>query len=434
MNVQQTITPPPGAKPSAEIAETLGLGKARKRRWLSRRRVLAALVIVAALAIGYSMLGGGDTGTVRYITQNAKRGALTEAVTATGTVEPTNKVEISSEQSGTVRSVFADYNDSVKTGETLAVLDTEKLSAAERHAEATLDVQKAQVQEAEATLAEAKQALDRTQALTEKSFASRATQETAEATYRRAVAALAVAKANVEVAEADLETARTNLRKATILSPIDGVVLSRSVEPGQTVAASLSAPVLFTLAENLASMQLEVDVDEADVGQVHAGQDATFTVEAYRDRRFPAKVAEVRYASETTNNVVTYTAVLTLDNTDLLLRPGMTATADIVTAKVDDALLVPNAALRYAPPETAKRATRRGSGLLSYLMPRPPRDRGVAKPQETSDGARSIYVLQNGEPEKVMVKVGATDGTWTEVTEGQLQEGAAVITDSTTGK
>ena len=152
--------------------------------------------------------------------------------------------------------------------------------------------------------------------MTQKDFASQATKDSTEATYRRAVAGVAVAKANVQVAQADVSTAETNLKKATIVSPIHGVVLSRSVEPGQTVAASLQAPVLFTIAEDLASMQLEVDIDEADVGQVHAGQDATFTVEAYRDRRFQAKVKEVRYASQTINNVVTYTAVLSLDNSD----------------------------------------------------------------------------------------------------------------------
>ncbi len=430
MNIQQKITP------ASDVAKTLGLGASPARGWLSRRNLaLGALAAVALVAVYLVFFGSGDSaGTVRYVTQAAKRGALTETVTATGTVEPTNKVEISSELSGTVKEVKADFNDRVETGQVLAVLDTDKLEADVAHARATLAMRNAQVQDAEATLAEAKQNYDRTLALTAKDFASTATREQTQAAYQRAVAGVAVAKANVEVADADLLTAETNLKKATIRSPINGVVMSRTVEPGQTVAASLQAPVLFTLAENLASMQLEVDVDEADVGSVHEGQDATFTVEAFRDRSFPAKVTKVRVAPETINNVVTYTAVLSLDNSELLLRPGMTATADIVVKKVDDALLIPNAALRFAPAETETTPSRRGSGILSLLLPRPPRGGGVAKVEETADGGRSVYVLKDGAPEKMTVHVGASDGAWTEVVDGPLTAGTQVIVDSATAK
>ncbi len=426
MNMQQNIRPP------ADVAETLELGKARARGWLSRRTVLLGVLAVLALVALYFFVFAGSATSVRYLTEPAKRGALTEVVTATGTVEPTNQVEISSELSGTVKEVLVDYNDQVTEGQVLAVLDTDKLEADVAHARATLAMRNAQVQDADATLAEAKQAYDRALALTEKDFASAATREQAQATYQRAVAALAVAKANVDVAQADLLTAETNLKKATIRSPINGVVMSRSVEPGQTVAASLQAPVLFTIAENLASMQLEVDVDEADVGQVQKGQDATFTVDAFRDRTFPAEVSTVRVAPVTINNVVTYTAVLSLDNTDMLLRPGMTATAEIVVKKVDDALLIPNAALRFAPASTATSTRSSGGGLLRMLLPRPPRAEDVAKVEETADGGRAVYVLKDGAPQKVVVHVGASDGTWTEVLDGPLQAGAAVITDSRT--
>ncbi len=430
MNVQQKVSP--------DLAKTLGLGESKARRRFSARNIIvAALAVAVLLGIYVLFFSGGSGDTVRYVTQPAKRGSLTETVTATGTVEPTNKVEISSELSGTVREVLVDYNDEVTAGEVLARLDTDKLEAEVSHARATLAMREAQRQDAEATLNEADLAYQRARTLKERDFASQAAQEQAEATYQRALAGVAVAKANVAVAQADLDTAETNLKKASILSPINGVVLSRSVDPGQTVAASLQAPVLFTIAEDLAQMQLEVDIDEADVGQVKAGQKATFTVEAYRDRTFDAEVKEVRYASETINNVVTYTAVLSLDNSDLLLRPGMTATADITVKQVDDAILVPNAALRFTPPATAASSTtsssRSGSGLLRFLLPRPPRGEGVANTEAGADGTRAIYVLDNGAPKKVSVKTGASDGNFTEVLDGPIEAGTPVVTDSVTG-
>ncbi len=428
MNMQQKIAPP------ADMAEKLGLDAKRTRRWLSRRNlVLAGLLAAALLALYFFAFGGESSSSLTYVTTPAKQGPIVETVTATGTVEPTNQVAVSSELSGTMKEVLADFNDQVKAGQILAVLDTDKLTAEVSHSRAELAMRNAQVQDAEATLAEAKQSYDRTNTLTEKNYASTAARDSAEATYQRAVAGVAVAKANVAVAEADLLADETNLKKATIRSPIDGVVLTREVEPGQTVAASLQAPQLFTIAENLASMQLEVDVDEADVGQVKPGQGATFTVDAFRDRTFPAEVSTVRVAPETINNVVTYTTVLTLDNSELLLRPGMTATAEIVTKKVDDALLIPNAALRFSLPEATKTKGSSSGGLLRMLMPRPPREASVAKVEETADGGRAIYVLENGAPRKITVHVGATDGTWTEVTDGPLKAGAAVIVDSKTG-
>lgn len=431
MNMQQKIPP------SADLATTLGLGQSEARRRLSKRNVAVAALASAVLVGAYFLFFAGGAGDeMRYVTELAKRGALTETVTATGTVEPTNEVQISSELSGTVRDVLVDYNDEVKAGDVLARLDTDKLDAEVSHARATLAMRAAQQQDAAATLNEAELAYQRARALMERDFASQATRDSAEATYQRALAGVAVAKANVEVAEADLVTAETNLEKASIRAPIDGVVLVRSVEPGQTVAASLQAPVLFTIAEDLAAMQLEVDIDEADVGQVKTGQKATFTVEAFRDRGFDAQVTAVRYAPETINNVVTYTAVLSLDNSELLLRPGMTATADIIVKSVEDAVLVPNEALRFAPAGAATETAGRSSGggsLLRYLMPRPPRDAsGVAVTETAADGARTLYVLKDGTPEKVSIRTGASDGSFTEVLDGAIEPGTPVITDAVT--
>ncbi|WP_224407418.1 efflux RND transporter periplasmic adaptor subunit [Afifella sp. IM 167] len=428
MNVHQEIVP------EAEISETLGLGKKGRRRFFSAGRILGLLLVLVVLAgCWYVFAGGGSADEVRYVSEAARRGAITETVTATGTVEPTNKVEVSSELSGTVEKVFADYNDEVTSGEILASLDTDTLDAAVENARATLAVKKAQVEEAQATLSESEKAWERAQQLGQKDFASKSDQESAEATWRRAIAGLAVAKANVQVAEAELRSKETSLKKATIRSPINGVVLSRDIDPGQTVAASLEAPELFTIAEDLASMQLEVAVDEADVGAVSAGQKATFTVDAYRDRRFEAQVEVVRYASETVNDVVTYTAVLKLDNSELLLRPGMTATADITVKNVADALLVPNAALRFAPPAVSAADESSGS-FLDKLIPHPPARTEVEKVADDGTGGRSIYVLEDGAPKKIAVEVGASDGSWTEVLSGSLKEGDAVITDAASTK
>jgi len=348
-------------------------------------------------------------------------------VTATGTVEPTNEVSISSELSGTVREVLADYNDTVKAGEVLARLDTDKLKASVSLAKATKAAREADVQQAQATADETAATLTRTSDLAAKGLSAQQALDSAVAADDRAQAALASARANLQIAEANLSIAETDLTKAEIVSPIDGVVLSRDIEVGQIVAASFSAPELFTLAEDLGKMQLEVDVDEADMGKVKAGDPATFTVEAFSNQRFPAEITMVRYSPETVEGVVTYKAILTVDNSDLVLRPGMTATADITVETVKDTLQVPNAALRYSPPvETVSRNS--GSGLIGLIMPRPP----SRNSQTASNGTSSeVYVLRNGAPVAVPVEVGSSDGTNTAVT-GDLKAGDSVIVSSRT--
>lgn len=416
-------------RPSAEVAQTLGLDGER-RGWLRRHRLALGGLLLLALAAGlWLALGGGrERETLRYLAEPARRGPLTVTVTATGTVEPTNQVEISSELSGIVRSVAVDFNDRVRVGQPLAELDTDKLEAEVAHARAALAAMRAKVAEARATLAEARRSYDRTRSLAAKEFSTEAALDAARAAWERAQAGLALAEADVEVAEAELLLDETNLRKACICSPIDGVVLSRNVEPGQTVASSLQAPVLFTLAENLASMQLEVDIDEADVGRVREGQEASFTVEAYQDRRFEARVSELRFAPKTIEGVVTYTAVLELDNSELLLRPGMTATAEVVVARLDDALLIPNAALRFAPPARQEEAETRS--FLQRVLPHPPANVEVPRLAEGPAGERRVWLLRDGAPEAAALRVGASDGTWTEVVEGPLQAGDPVVVDA----
>jgi HlyD family secretion protein len=257
--------------------------------------------------------------------------------------------------------------------------------------------------------------------------------DTAKATLARAQADEASAKALVAQAEATLNVNRTDLSKAVIHSPIDGVVLTRAVEPGQTVAASFASPVLFTLAEDLKKMELLVDVDEADVGQVQKGQEATFTVDAYQDREFPAHITQVRYGSETVEGVVTYKAVLRVDNTSLVLRPGMTATAVITVKKIENALLIPNAALRFAPPQAPQADKPDNGSVLSAIMPHPPSSESKSSENVNGKGKEQrAWILRSGQLTAIPITKGASDGLWTEVTGGKLEAGIEVVTDMET--
>jgi len=414
-------------KVKADIEAVLGLGKPKSPLRRARPLLMLAAVATAAVLL-YVLLGpSGSNNGVRYVTEPVTKGDLTVTVTATGTVQPTNEVEVSSELSGIVREVLVDYNSAVTTGQTLAVLDTDKLNSTVDNSRAKLQAAQAKVSEAEATVLETRLERDRQQQLVTKRVGAQQQLETAEAAHERALAALESAKADAAAASADLALNETNLSKAVIRSPITGVVLARTVEPGQTVASSLQAPVLFTLAEDLTKMEVQVDVDEADVGQVQEGQKATFSVDAYPDKKFSATIRELRYGSEVVQGVVTYKAVLTTDNTELLLRPGMTATAEIVVAHVQDALTVPNASLRFSPPSDEAVDKR---NFLQKLMPGPPRMRRPSSPQQPTGSERKLWILNNGSPEEVAVTVGATDGKRTAIVRSSLTPGQAVIVDS----
>jgi HlyD family secretion protein len=397
---------------------------------------VAAASLIALAALGLALLrDGGKTQAPRYQTEPATRGTLVVTVSATGNLQPTNKVDVGCEISGTVESVLIDDNDRVKKGQLLARLDTSKLADQVVKSGAALAAAEAQVLQMEATVVEARATLARLRQVAELSggkVPSKAEIETAEANVKRAEANESNAGAAVGQAKAALSSDETNLSKATIRSPIDGVVLKRNVEPGQTVAASLQAPVLFTLAENLSQMRLQVDVDEADVGQVRDGQPATFGVDAYPGRRYVARIARVHFGSQTKENVVSYVAELTVANPDLSLRPGMTATAEITTAKRENVLQVPNAALRFTPAATSQPAKKNSTGLVGSLMPRPPAAT-TAKRANGSAGngePRHVYVLKDGVPVAVPVTVGVTNGRTTEVTSESIKEGDPVITES----
>ena len=392
------------------------------RRW---GWALTALLLVLAAIGGWVYWSGRDGagGGVIHVTEAVTRGTLTVNVIATGTVQPTRQVDVSSELSGTLVEVAADYNDRVEAGAVLARLDDTKPKARVANSEASLDAAKARVDQAEANLYEAQSNYEAQGRLDKLGATSRRDFIGYETPYKNAKAALAIAKADVVLAEAALASDRSDLEKTVIRSPINGVVLDRAADPGQIVASSLSAPTLFTIAEDLRSMELRVDVDEADIGKVRVGNAASFTVDAYSGRAFSAKITQVRYAPETTEGVVTYKAVLTVENDDLALRPGMTATATITVDRVEDALLVPNAALRYAPPQIVEDGAS-GSGLLGLIMPRRPADPGSG-----AASGRSVWVLRDGAPVEVPVEIGPSDGKHTVILSGALEAGDAAITD-----
>ena len=418
------------AVPGADITQTLGLEQSKdwRRHYLKLGGIAAAIVVIVILVL--QLFDNGHSQTVRYKTSEVIRGQLAVTVTATGTLEPVNQVDVGSEISGTIKTVLVDFNDRIKQGQVLAIMDIDLLQAKVNQARASLELAKAQVKQTEATVLETRNKLRRAKELAKTGMCSEEDCDAAQASYDRAVADLARTRAQVVQAQASLDAEQTTLAKATIHSPIDGIVLMRDVEPGQTVAASFQTPVLFTLAENLTQMELHVDVDEADVGQVMEGQNAEFTVDAYPNKIFPARITEVHFASQTVDGVVTYETILSVDNSDLLLRPGMTATADIKVKQVKDALLVPNAALRFSPPEQEKAVSTNGGGLVGSLLPRPPM---ASKPHEEANADKKqkrVWMLRDGQPVAIPVISGSTDGSMTEITGGDIKPGMALIIDT----
>lgn len=416
--------------PGDNIAQTLGLHQTNdwRRGYLKWGGIAVAIIVLVGVV--WQLFGNGNSQAFRYKTADVTRGKLTVIVTATGTLQPVNQVEVGSEISGTIKAVLVDFNDRVKQGQVLASMDTDQLQAKVNQARAALQLAEAKVKQSEATVVETRDKLARSTELAKTGMCSKEDCDAARASYDRAFADLAGARAQVVQAQASLDAESTTLAKATIHSPIDGIVLNRDVEPGQTMAASFQTPVLFTLAENLTQMELHVDVDEADVGQVAEGQIARFTVDAYPNKDFPAKIIEVHFASQTVDGVVTYETVLSVDNSGLLLRPGMTATADITVKQVEDVLLLPNAALRFSPPAQEEKVESDSGSLISKLMPRPPRSSSNQNDKTKADNKQQrVWVLRNDQPVPIAVTTGSTDGVMTEISSGELQPDMALIVD-----
>ena len=429
---------------SEDLAAIIRSGASRPvRKWI-------ILIIVTAL-IAFSVYyffgrNQGATQKADYQTQESKISRIALIVTASGNLAPTNQIIVGSELSGTAKEVLVDANDTVKKGQTLAKLDTSKLDQQTERSRATLLAAKARVSQAEATVAESQAALARQEELLKLSGGktpSRAIMETSRATVARALADLESAKATVAGGEADVRSFESDLAKTIIRSPVDGIVLARSIEVGQTVAASFTAPTLFTIAEDLKKMELLVNVSEADIGRIEVDQNATFSVDAWPARSYSAKVKKVAFgavgtgtvvkegSAMNTNAVVTYSTELEVSNEDLSLRPGMTATVDIAIVDKKDILVVPNAALRFDPvtaaeiskPDTTKRT------LVQSLSPGGGRRwRGTPPPKAgSSDSLPRVWTLKNGEPLEIRVTPGITDGRYTEIIKGDITEDMALI-------
>ncbi len=373
---------------------------------------------------------------VRYITATAQLGDLKETVTATGTLKGLDSVDVGAQISGKLTKINVDFNDHVTVGEVLAEIDPVQLASRVDQSSAQVNAAEAALVLAKATEVQTKAQYARSVDLSQKGLISSKDLDTAKADEDRALASISSASAQATLARASLKDAQTSLSYAVIRSPIDGIVLARLVEPGQTVAAAMSAPVLFTIARDLTQLRLYVDIDEADVGKVKEGQNATFLVDAWSEHAFVSKVLSVHNLPTAGQTVVTYQAVLSVDNNDRLLRPGMTATATITTDERKGVLLVPNAALRFSPPARASNS----AGGFPFLtgMGGPPRmGSGSSNRSRTTNNKKIItsadsqglvYVLDNNRPHRTVVDIAGTDGQHTEIKSG-LTAGTEVVTE-----
>jgi len=376
-----------------------------------KRFLPVAVIIVALLIILFVVRRCASSGTSTYQTATVTRGPITQLVTATGTLNPVVNVQVGSQVSGNIAKLFADFNSEVKAGQTVALIDPVLFQAA--------------VTQAEGDLASAQAALELAKlnaARTQKLFVEK---NSAQQDVDSATASLHQAEATVKLKQGAVDKAKADLDHCTITSPIDGVVISRNVDVGQTVAASLQAPVIFQIANDLAKMQIDSNVAEADVGAIEVGQDVDFTVDAFPTRTFHGKVVQVRNAPITVQNVVTYDTVIGVDNKDLKLKPGMTANVSIIIAHKDNVIQIKNAALRYRPADAA------ASVSTPSQQPRPASSPNVGGQRPTGAHERrtdrTVYVLSFGRPKPVQIKTGISDGIVTEVTDG-LKEGDSVIT------
>ncbi len=378
------------------------------------KKIVIGILALAFLAAGATWLyRAGGAKAPPFKTARVERGDITHAVTATGNFNAVTTVQVGSQVSGTIRKIFVDYNSRVKKGQPIAEIDTSLFQANVVQAEGGLASAKANLDKAKVTAVNSRRTLERNKVLLKDGFVAQADVDNAQTDYDSSVAQVQAAEAAVEQAKGNLSVAKTNLGYTTIYSPVNGTVVSRNVDVGQTVAASFQTPTLFTIAQDLTKMQIDTYVDEADIGNTKEGQTATFTVDAYPEKPFTGKVAQVRNAPIVAQNVVTYDVVIAVDNKEMLLKPGMTANVSILTQTVKDALKIPNAALRYRPG---------GKGKPN------------GKKETAGPGPRVYIVGPDKAPQAVPVKLGITDGTFTQLVEGNLKEGDALITEEVRGK
>lgn len=370
-----------------------------------KKKMLFVLVIGAVLFAAFGRGVFSRKEGVNYDMAPIERRDISSFVTAIGNVSAVTTVEVGTQVSGTIREIYVDYNSIVNKGQIIALIDPTTFEAQVEQAKANLMQAKAGLQRAQATLADAKRNLDRQKMLWERDLIARSDLDSAQTNYDLAVAGVSEADANVLQAQASLKKVETDLGYTRIYSPVDGIVVSRDVDAGQTVAASFQTPTLFTIAEDLTKMQIETNVDEADIGNVREGLEVTFTVDAYPNAVFSGRIKQVRIASSVVENVVTYPVIIDVSNPDLMLKPGMTANVTIITDKKENVLAVPSAAFRYRP-----------SAYEGELL------RG-----------RVLWVLEEGRPLPIQVETGISDGAYVEIKSDDLKEGDRVIISEEAG-
>lgn len=393
-----------------------------------RRVGLIVAVVAIGLAIGgYVFFNGERKAPIRYRTAAVDRGAVVSIVSATGTINPVVSVQVGTQVSGMIKSLHADFNSRVKAGDTVAVIDPEPFKARRDQAASNLEMARSNVARAKVDLAQRKRELDRVQSLIAQQFVSQNDVDVALTNHQSAEAQVKVAEAQVKQAEAALNSAELDLKYTTIKSPVDGIVVARNVEVGQTVASSFATPNLFLIALDLTKMQVDTNVSESDIGGITEGKDATFTVDAYPGVRFAGSIRQIRLAPINVQNVVTYNVVVAVDNQDLRLKPGMTANVSIIVAQKDQVLKVPSAALRFTPPQSDRADGTGGDGKAVRAEDRSGGGRTAAASGDVN-GQRKIWKLgATGELEPVYIQAGISDGISTEVMAGPLAEGDHVV-------
>lgn len=407
-----------------DLLEELESFSSKKR--INRKFIYIATAIVSFLAIVLFFIfnGNNKSNKIEYITKKVTQGDLSVVVSTTGNLNPTNSVEIGIEVSGTLKEIFVDFNDEVKAGQILAKIDTVKLQSQVDSSTAALAIAVANQKESQVLLNNKKTLYDRTLNMYKNSggkYPSKNELDDTRFSYEAAIESLEAAKAKVLQSQSNLKTDKQNLEKASVKSSIDGIVLNREVEVGQTLAATMSAPKLFTIAKDLTNMDLIVSIDEADVADIKKDLPVTFTVDAYPNKVFNGKVKQVRLNPVDTNGVVTYETVVSVDNEDLLLKPGMTATAKIITKESKNKLLIPNGALRFKPKMQEQK-----NGGVNLVGPNMNRPANVARDLSKKELA-PIFILENNQPKRVMVKVLDSDGKLTSIESEELKVDDEVI-------
>ena len=403
---------------------------------MNRRKAIAwfaAASVIGLSGAGWWRLGDGPK-EPPYVTTPAQRASITQVVSSTGTLQAVVTVQVGSQVSGTIEKLFADFNTKVKAGQIVAQLNQDKFRAAEDQARANLLAAQSNIEKSKVGVADTLRTLERNRQLRKKELMAQSDLDAAQAAYDAAIAQVEVNRAQAAQAQAALKQATVDLNNTVIRSPVDGLVISRNVDVGQTVAASLQAPTLFTIANELARMEVHTNVDEADVGNVKEGQEVTFTVDAFPSRRFRGRVHQVRNAPIVVQNVVTYVAVVRIDNKELLLKPGMTANVQFLVSRKEDVLTIPNMAMRFKPPEEKEEAQELLRREQSRTAPKVGERRTSRQSAARGSGAvgggtrrARIYLLKDDKAQPVEIQLGITDGSRTEIRTGDVKENDPVI-------